>query len=100
MVFLLRVVQGSEDAASVLVRLARSDLIYSDWMGTLSLAEWQNWNRPRVDIGIIPNNRPQSLRRLLRSLENACYFDGTLDPRIHMEDSVDTITKQMAGNLH
>jgi hypothetical protein len=39
---LLRVVQGSQYAASILVRLARADLIYSDWMGTLSLKEWQS----------------------------------------------------------
>jgi hypothetical protein len=39
---LLRVVRGSEYTASTLVRLAHSDLIYSDWMGTLSLTEWQS----------------------------------------------------------
>ena len=39
---LFRMVRSSEHAASVLVRLARSDLIYSDWMGTLSLTEWQS----------------------------------------------------------
>jgi hypothetical protein len=38
---LLRAVQSPALVASVVVRLARSDLLYSDWMGTLSLVEWR-----------------------------------------------------------
>lgn len=38
---LLRAIQSPALVASVVVRLARSDLLYSDWMGTLSLVEWR-----------------------------------------------------------
>ncbi len=38
---LLRAVQSPALEASVVVRLAGSDLSYSDWMGTLSLVEWK-----------------------------------------------------------
>lgn len=38
---LLHALQSPALVASVVVRLARSDLLYSDWMGTLSLVEWR-----------------------------------------------------------
>ena len=42
---LLRAVRSPALVASVVVRLARSDLSYSDWMGTLSLVEWRRTSR-------------------------------------------------------
>ena len=111
---LLLSVRDSEHGACAVVRLPREDLIYSDWMGALSLTEWKSmlsqfdydttltpidWNIPSVQISIITNNRPHSLLRLLRSLENARYFGDTLDLRLNMEDTADPITKQLASNL-
>lgn len=58
-----------------------------------------DWNAPRVDISIITNDRPHSLWRLVRSLENARYFGDTLDLRLNMEDSADPATKQLASDL-
>jgi len=67
-----------------------------DYDATLTLIDW---NLPDVQISIITNNRPRSLLRLLRSLENARYFGDTLDLRLNMEDSADPITKQLAGDF-
>ncbi|KAI0285783.1 hypothetical protein BGY98DRAFT_1130146 [Russula aff. rugulosa BPL654] len=92
-------VRDSEHGAYTVVQLPREDLIYSDWMGALSLTEWKNWNIPSVQISIITNNRPHSLLRLLRSLGNARYFGDTLDLRLNMEESADPITKQLAADL-
>ena len=107
--------RDSEHGAYTMVQLPREDLIYSDWMGALSLTEWKSilsqfnydeiltliidWNIPSVQISIITNNRPHSLLRLLRSLENARYFGDTLDLRLNMEESADPITKQLAADL-
>jgi hypothetical protein len=111
---LLLPVRDSGYGACTVVQLPREDLIYSDWMGALSLTEWKSmfsqfdydatltlidWNIPSVQISIITNNRPHSLLRLLRSLENARYFGDTLDLRLNMEDSADPITKQLAIDL-
>jgi hypothetical protein len=111
---LLLSVRDSEHGACTVVQLPREDLIYSDWMGALSLTEWKSmlfqlvydanltlidWNIPSVQISIITNNRPHSLLRLLRSLENSRYFGDTLDLRLNMEDSADPITKQLAADL-
>ena len=111
---LLLSLRDSEHDACTVVRLPREDLIYSDWMGALSLSEWKSilyqfdynatltlidWNIPSVQISIITNDRPHSLLRLLHSLENARYFGDTLDLRLNMEDSADSITKQLAADL-
>ena len=111
---LLLSVRDSGHGACTVVQLPREDLIYSDWMGALSLTEWKSilfqfvydatltlidWNIPSVQISIITNNRPHSLLRLLRSLENARYFGDTLDLRLNMEDSADHITKQLVVDL-
>ena len=111
---LLLSVRDSEHGAYTVVQLPREDLIYSDWMGALSLTEWKSrlpqfnydgtltlidWNIPGVQISIITNNRPHSLLRLLRSLGNARYFGDTLDLRLNMEESADPITKQLAADL-
>ena len=42
---LLRLVRNPALVASTVVRLAREDLLYSDWMGTLSLLEWRRTYR-------------------------------------------------------
>jgi hypothetical protein len=112
---LLRAIRSPALVASVVVRLARADLLYSDWMGTLSLVEWRrtsplyqsflcadfeiDWNVPRVDVSIITNNRSQSLSRLLGSLERARYFGDSLDLRFNMEDSADADTKRLVDDL-
>lgn len=111
---LLLSVRDSAHGACTVVQLPRDDLIYSDWMGALSLTEWKSilsqfdydatltlidWNMPSVQISIITNNRPHSLLRLLRSLKNARYYGDTLNLRLNMEDSADTITKQLASDL-
>lgn len=111
---LLLSVRDFEHGACTVVQLPREDLIYSDWMGALSLTEWKSthsqfvydatltlidWNIPSVQISIITNNRPRSLLRLLRSLENARYFGDTLDLRLNMEDTADPITKQLAADF-
>ena len=112
---LLRVARSPALVAPVVVRLARSDLLYSDWMGTISLVEWRrtslqyrsflcaltsiDWNVPRVNVSIITNNRSQSLSRLLGSLERGRYFGDSLDLRFNMEDSADADTKQLADSF-
>ncbi|KAF7294465.1 Succinate dehydrogenase [ubiquinone] iron-sulfur subunit, mitochondrial [Mycena kentingensis (nom. inval.)] len=82
---------------SAVIRLPRQDLAYAQWMGTLSLREWLHWNTPRIDISVITQDRPQSLRRLLSSLTGARYFGDTVNMRLNMEQSSDRDTMEMLG---
>ncbi|KAG6831103.1 hypothetical protein H0H92_012780 [Tricholoma furcatifolium] len=81
------------------IQLSRRDLPHTGWMGSLSLAEWQNWNKPRLDISIITNDRPHSLARLLTSLSSANFYGDTLDLRINLEQSADSETLKTVENL-
>ncbi|KAG6832995.1 hypothetical protein H0H87_012581 [Tephrocybe sp. NHM501043] len=84
---------------SVLVRLSRRDIAQTEWMSSLSVTEWKNWNQPRVDISIITNNRPQSLVRLMTSLSNAYFFGDKVDLRINVEQSADEETLTIVRDL-
>ncbi|KAG6890311.1 hypothetical protein C0995_009517 [Termitomyces sp. Mi166 len=84
---------------SVSVRLFRTDLPHTEWMGSLSLSEWKNWNQPQVDISIITNNRPLSLSRLLKSLTKAHLYGDTVNLRMNVEQSADDETLQIVQNI-
>ncbi|KAI0057461.1 hypothetical protein BV25DRAFT_1920166 [Artomyces pyxidatus] len=84
----------------VLVQLSRLDLPYCDWMGSLTLEEWRNWNKIRLDISVITDNRPASLARLLRSLAEARYFgDDAIRLRVNMEQTADRETLDLVENF-
>ncbi|KAH0582711.1 hypothetical protein H2248_010631 [Termitomyces sp. 'cryptogamus'] len=85
---------------SVSVRLPRIDLPHTEWMGSLSLSEWKNWNQPRIDISIITNNRPLSFTRLFKSLNETHFYGDTVDLRINVEQSADDETLKIVQNVH
>uniref|UniRef100_A0A0E0GSW8 Uncharacterized protein n=1 Tax=Oryza nivara TaxID=4536 RepID=A0A0E0GSW8_ORYNI len=63
------------------------------WMATLHPTSLPNWNRMRISVNIITQNRAKSLRRLLASLRNACYVGDEVVPiSFNMDSRVDTAT--------
>lgn len=58
-----------------------------------------DWHVPRVDITVITNDRPHSLARLLRSLQEARYFGDTLNLRVNLEQDADPETLQIVNEL-
>ncbi|KAG6919530.1 hypothetical protein DXG01_005120 [Tephrocybe rancida] len=85
---------------SVSLRISRRDLPHTEWMGSLSLAEWKNWNQPRIDISIVTNNRPHSLGRLMTSLSKAYFYGDTVNLRMNVEQSADKETLKSVQHLH
>ena len=57
-----------------------------------------DWHTPRVEVSIITNDRPSSLRRLLESLSNARYFGDKLNMRISIEQDVDYETLELVDH--
>ncbi|KAI0629299.1 hypothetical protein C8Q77DRAFT_1212698 [Trametes polyzona] len=78
------------------IHIPRDDLPYTDWMVALNLEELKNWHTPRIELSVITNDRPYSLRRLLSSLSSTRYFGDTLDLRINLEHSADVQTLRLA----
>ena len=56
---------------------------------------YKDWHAPRVEISIITNDRPNSLRRLLESLSDSRYFGDKLNIRINIEQDVDYETLEL-----
>ncbi|KAG1728054.1 uncharacterized protein EDB91DRAFT_1228589 [Suillus paluster] len=77
---------------TTLIRLPRTDLPYSDWIGSLTLRELRNWNVPEITISVITDHRPHSLQRLLTSLTSARYFGKRVGLRINLEQTADLET--------
>ncbi|KAI8996588.1 hypothetical protein BD414DRAFT_559120 [Trametes punicea] len=75
--------------SAVIVNVPPKDLPYTDWMATLEFAEWKHWHVPEVQLSVITNNRPDSLRRLLSSLSSAKYFGDKVNLRINLEQTAD-----------
>lgn len=59
-----------------------------------------DWKTPEISISVITDDRPKSLARLLRSLENAHYFGDTVNIRINMEQTADIQTHELVERLH
>ncbi|KAJ7126544.1 hypothetical protein C8R43DRAFT_1211266 [Mycena crocata] len=89
--------QSIKSQRTTFVRIPREDLRHVDWMGSLSLAEWTNWNVPKVDISIITQDRPRSLARLLSSLSRGRFFGDSVSLRLNMEQSSDLETIRIVG---
>uniref|UniRef100_A0A0E0E1P1 Uncharacterized protein n=1 Tax=Oryza meridionalis TaxID=40149 RepID=A0A0E0E1P1_9ORYZ len=63
------------------------------WMATLSPTSLPNWNRMRISVNIITQNRAKSLRWLLASLRNTYYVGDKVVPiSFNMDSRVDVAT--------
>ncbi|OCB85462.1 hypothetical protein A7U60_g7471 [Sanghuangporus baumii] len=79
------------------VQIPQVDLPYCDWLGSLSLQELRNWHMPDVQISVITDNRPDSLDRLFKSLQNAHYFGDHVSVRINVEQTADLETRRLVS---
>jgi hypothetical protein len=98
-----------------IVRFTNSDLEHVEWAGTLTIREWKSvdghcntetiflthrlfptdWHTPRIDIAVIANDRPNSLDRLLKSLNSSLYFGDRLNLHVSLEQTADTQTRRL-----
>ncbi|KIJ65143.1 hypothetical protein HYDPIDRAFT_153126, partial [Hydnomerulius pinastri MD-312] len=84
---------------TTLIRLPRADLPYSEWMGTLTLQELRHWNVPEITMTVITNDRPQSLQRLLTSIQSTLFYGDRITLRINMEQTSDPETMRLVEEL-
>ncbi|KAL0647181.1 hypothetical protein Bca4012_045472 [Brassica carinata] len=77
---------------TALVLLPRASISKVLWMADLRSTALPNWNKMRVSVNIITQNRAQSLLRLLRSLSNAYYLGDEIPISFNMDSKVDEET--------
>lgn len=54
-----------------------------------------DWHTPKIELSVVTDNRPNSLRRLLTSMTDARYFGDSVSLRINSEQSADPETLTM-----
>ncbi|KAH7885858.1 hypothetical protein F5I97DRAFT_1876012 [Phlebopus sp. FC_14] len=84
---------------TTLIRLPRSSLPHTEWMGSLTLQELRYWNVPEVTVSVITNDRPHSLQRLLTSIQETLFYGDKVALRINMDQTSDPETMRMVQNF-
>ncbi|KAG0478205.1 hypothetical protein HPP92_012924 [Vanilla planifolia] len=85
---------------SVLILLPRASITKVLWMADIRPTALPNWNRMRISINIVTQNRATSLQRLLRSLQNAFYLGDEISLSFNMDSKVDENTLKVVGSFH
>ncbi|CAG8721971.1 13035_t:CDS:2 [Dentiscutata erythropus] len=62
------------------------------WLPDLSIEALKNWNSPKIQLQVITQNRPQSLERLMQSLNSSIYFGDDISLAINMDRGADPVT--------
>ncbi|KAL8115519.1 uncharacterized protein LOC141664040 [Apium graveolens] len=88
----LKMATETNTNGSVLILLPRSSVSKVLWMADLRATALPNWNRMRISVNIITQNRVQSLTRLLNSLSNAYYLGDEVPISFNMDSKVDEAT--------
>eukprot|EP01018_Ginkgo_biloba_P031332 Gb_01245 [translate_table: standard] len=96
----LNLAASSNQNASTLVHLPRSVVPKVLWMADLRSTALPNWNRMRISVNIITQNRPVSLQRLLNSLSNAYYLGDEITLSFNMDSKVDAETLKVVRNFN
>ncbi|XP_074569298.1 uncharacterized protein LOC141825938 [Curcuma longa] len=90
--------EGSANGTA-LVLLPRPAVQKVLWMADLRPTALPNWNRMRITVNIITQNRATSLQRLLQSLQDAYYLGDEVQLTFNMDSKVDEATLQLVGSF-
>ncbi|GJM87285.1 hypothetical protein PR202_ga03225 [Eleusine coracana subsp. coracana] len=92
---------AADDAVNrtALVLLPKRSVSKVLWMATLKPASLPNWNRMRISVNIITQNRAKSLLRLLTSLRHAYYVGDEVPISFNMDSRVDATTLHLVHSF-
>ncbi|KAK6936060.1 hypothetical protein RJ641_033090 [Dillenia turbinata] len=95
----LKMASESNSNSTTLVLLPKSSVSKVLWMADLGSTVLPNWNRMRVSVNIITQNRVKSLTRLLNSLKNAYYLGDEIPISFNMDSRVDEATIKLVSTF-
>ncbi|GAA0152419.1 hypothetical protein LIER_10905 [Lithospermum erythrorhizon] len=96
----LKMAVESHSNNSTLVHLPRTSVTKVLWMADLRSTALPYWNRMRLSINIITQNRANSLSRLLKSLSTAYYVGDEISISFNMDSGVDEATIKMVNSFN
>ncbi|XP_022152895.1 uncharacterized protein LOC111020516 isoform X2 [Momordica charantia] len=84
---------------TTLILLPRPSISKVLWMADLRPTALPNWNKMRVSVNIITQNRANSLTRLLKSLKDAYYLGDEIPISFNMDSKVDEETIKLVSSF-
>uniref|UniRef100_A0A7N0TYA9 Glycosyltransferase family protein 2 n=1 Tax=Kalanchoe fedtschenkoi TaxID=63787 RepID=A0A7N0TYA9_KALFE len=84
---------------ATVVSLPRPSVAKVLWMADLRPSALPNWNKMRLSINIVTQNRVGSLTRLLKSLTDAYYLGDEIPISFNMDSKVDEATIKLVGSF-
>ncbi|KAL4611095.1 hypothetical protein ACB092_08G099800 [Castanea dentata] len=95
----LKMATETNSNGTTLVLLPRPSISKVLWMADLRSTALPNWNKMRVSVNIITQNRVHSLTRLLKSLSNAYYLGDEIPISFNMDSKVDEATIKLVNSF-
>ncbi|CAJ2654454.1 unnamed protein product [Trifolium pratense] len=95
----LKMASETNSNGTTLVLLPRASVSKVLWMADLRSTALPNWNKMRLSINIITQNRVNSLSRLLKSLTNAYYLGDEIPITFNMDSKVDESTIKLVTSF-
>ncbi|MFQ6659821.1 hypothetical protein Gotur_028568 [Gossypium turneri] len=95
----LKMASETNANGTVLVLLPRPSVSKVLWMPDLRSTALPYWNRMRISINIITQNRAESLTRLLKSLSDAYYVGDEIPISFNMDSKVDEATIKLVDSF-
>ncbi|KAH7425781.1 hypothetical protein KP509_11G070600 [Ceratopteris richardii] len=83
-----------------LVLLPRISIPHSLWIPNVRIQALQSWNKMKISVNVITQNRPKSLRRLLHSISTAYYLGDEITLTFNMDSKVDDETLRAAHDFN
>ncbi|MBA0761947.1 hypothetical protein Gotri_024517 [Gossypium trilobum] len=95
----LKMASETNANGTALVLLPRPSVSKVLWMPDLRSTALPYWNRMRISINIITQNRAESLTRLLKSLSDAYYVGDEVPISFNMDSKVDEATIKLVDSF-
>ncbi|MBA0825312.1 hypothetical protein Goarm_021911, partial [Gossypium armourianum] len=95
----LKMASDTNANGTALVLLPRPSVSKVLWMPDLRSTALPYWNRMRISINIITQNRAESLTRLLKSLSDAYYVGDEVPISFNMDSKVDEATIKLVDSF-
>ncbi|KAK8596477.1 hypothetical protein V6N13_001104 [Hibiscus sabdariffa] len=95
----LKIASEMNTNGTALVLLPRPSVSKVLWMADLRSTALPNWNKIRISINIITQNRAQSLTRLLKALSDAYYIGDEIPISFNMDSKVDEETIKLVDSF-
>ncbi|XWS53294.1 hypothetical protein CRYUN_Cryun11dG0144500 [Craigia yunnanensis] len=95
----LKMASETNANGTALVLLPRPSVSKVLWMADLRSTALPNWNRMRLSVNIITQNRAPSLTRLLKSLSDAYYCGDEIPISFNMDSKVDEATIKLVDSF-